>query len=74
MSLDSFIEKFNGFTEPYFFYNGEIELRYEPKGHVPTCKSRSAAFPRKREAIPVTRYVLADRLVPSTTEATFKYP
>jgi hypothetical protein len=48
MSLDSFIEKFNGFTEPYFFYNGEIELRYEPKDHVPTCKSRSAAFPRKR--------------------------
>lgn len=32
--LDKFIERFNGFTEPYFFYNGTIELRYEPKGHV----------------------------------------
>lgn len=34
MNLDAFIEKFNGFTEPYFFYNGEVELRYEPRGHV----------------------------------------
>lgn len=30
MSLDAFIERFNGMTEPYFFYNGTIELRYEP--------------------------------------------
>jgi hypothetical protein len=34
VSLNAFIEKFNGMTEPYFFYNGSIELRYEPKGHV----------------------------------------
>lgn len=32
--LDSFIKRFNGMTEAYFFYNGEIELRYEPKDHI----------------------------------------
>jgi hypothetical protein len=34
LSLDAFIEKFNGMTEPYFFYDGTIELQYEPKDHV----------------------------------------
>lgn len=34
MSLDNFIDKFNGYTEPYFFYNNTIELRYEPKEHI----------------------------------------
>lgn len=33
-NLESFIEKFNGYTEPYFFYNNTIELRYEPKEHI----------------------------------------
>lgn len=34
MSLDNFIEKFNGFTEPYWFYDGSVELRYDPKEHI----------------------------------------
>lgn len=34
MSLETFIQKFNGMTEPYFFYNGSVELQYEPKDHV----------------------------------------
>jgi hypothetical protein len=34
LSLDAFIERFNGYTEPYFFYNKTIELRYEPKEHI----------------------------------------
>lgn len=31
---DSVIAKWAGVTESYFFYNGEIELRYDPKDHV----------------------------------------
>lgn len=34
MNLDAFISKFNGLTEPYYFYNHTIELQYESKGHV----------------------------------------
>lgn len=34
MNLDNFIERFNGMTEAYFFYDGQIELRYEPKEHI----------------------------------------
>ncbi len=34
MSIDAFIERFNGMTEPYWFYDNTIELRYEPKEHV----------------------------------------
>lgn len=34
MALSDFIDKFGGWTEGYYFYNGEIELRYDPKEHV----------------------------------------
>lgn len=34
MSVDSFINQFGGWTESYFFYNNEVELRYDPKAHV----------------------------------------
>lgn len=32
-NIEDFIQKFGGLTEQYFFYNGEIELRYDPKAH-----------------------------------------
>lgn len=32
--VESFIQKFGGVTESYSFYNGEVELRYDPKDHV----------------------------------------
>lgn len=31
---NKFITRFGGWTESYFFYNGTIELRYDPKAHV----------------------------------------
>lgn len=31
--LDKFLEDFGGFTEAYSFYNGQVELRYDPKEH-----------------------------------------
>ena len=31
--LDAFIDQFGGMTEEYYFYNGEVCLRYDPKGH-----------------------------------------
>jgi len=34
MLLDNFIDRFGGMTESYYFYNGEVELRYDPKDHV----------------------------------------
>jgi hypothetical protein len=34
MSLDSFINKWGGWSEEYTFYDGEITLRYDPKEHV----------------------------------------
>lgn len=34
MSVESFIRKFGQVTESYFFYGGEVELRYAPKEHV----------------------------------------
>lgn len=34
MAIESFIDKFGGWTESYFFYNGDVELRYDPKDHV----------------------------------------
>ena len=34
MEVDLFIDKFGGFTEKYLFYDGTVELRYEPKEHV----------------------------------------
>lgn len=34
MNLDAFIERFNGLTEAYYFYQQQIELRYEPKEHI----------------------------------------
>lgn len=33
-SLNAFINKFGGWTESYWFYNGTIELRFDPKAHV----------------------------------------
>lgn len=34
MGVDSFISKYSGYTEAYYFYNGEVELRYEPVKHI----------------------------------------
>jgi hypothetical protein len=34
MAITDFINKFGGWTEKYLFYDGEIELRYDPKDHV----------------------------------------
>lgn len=34
MSLDSFINKFGGWSEEYFFYQGTVTLRYDPKKHI----------------------------------------
>lgn len=34
MAIADFINKFGGWTEKYLFYDGEIELRYDPKDHV----------------------------------------
>lgn len=34
MSVDSLIKKFGQVTESYWFYNGEVELRYAPKEHI----------------------------------------
>jgi hypothetical protein len=31
--LDKFFQKFGGVSEPYFFYDGTVELRYAPKEH-----------------------------------------
>jgi hypothetical protein len=33
-ALDAFIDKFNGVTEPYFFYNGSVELRFQTDEHI----------------------------------------
>lgn len=32
--LDSFVNKYSGYTESYWFYNNTVELRYEPKNHI----------------------------------------
>lgn len=34
MSVNQFVDQFGGWTEAYKFYNGEVELRYDPKEHV----------------------------------------
>jgi hypothetical protein len=34
LELDSFIDRFGGMTEEYTFYQGQVTLRYDPKGHV----------------------------------------
>lgn len=33
-SIDAFITQFGGWTELYEFYNGAVQLRYDPKEHV----------------------------------------
>jgi hypothetical protein len=33
-AVEELINKFGGWTESYFFYNGEVELRYDPKEHL----------------------------------------
>ena len=33
-ALEKFIDKFNGVTEPYFFYGGTIELRFQVDEHI----------------------------------------
>lgn len=33
-SLDAFIEKFDGVTESYRFYNDTVELRFQPEEHI----------------------------------------
>lgn len=34
VDIDKFITKYGGWTESYFFYDGTVELRYDPKDHV----------------------------------------
>jgi hypothetical protein len=34
LSVDAFISQFGGLTEAYYFYNGEVELHYDPKQHL----------------------------------------
>lgn len=34
MAIEDFIKKHGGLTEQYWFYDGEVELRYDPQEHV----------------------------------------
>ena len=65
MAITDFINKFGGWTEKYLFYDGEIELRYDPKDHVYLRVTDQGEL-EEQEGVTQTVHILdkSDALVP----------